>query len=346
MNVLIDHHHTELTYSFELLFGKRLGGRVYYPIGREWFERGYWKVFPHPATVEQYLGMHQSDRSVAAKGEVVTGSGVEPVEPGVHYVKASTKDHYERALTFDEFLKRPIDLVVASMPAHAAPFTDLVARHKPSAKLIFQMGNTFPDFDFRGVKNVMNSTARRLPFRLHSVTYSQEFDLDLFGYAPPSGSMKIVNFVHYMPETAFFEEVARRLPEYAFESYGSGNSHGTITGTHNVARKMKEAALVWHLKKIDDGYGHVVHNAAATGRPLIISKSHYQKLRFGKFIEDGKTCIDADGLSADELAKKIRRFGEPGRLERMGKELYARFRRYVDFNRDEKNVRRFLAGLR
>jgi hypothetical protein len=57
-NVFTDFHHASLLQSFILLFEKRLGGNVFRPIGMEWAEKGFWKIYDHPATREQYLGLN------------------------------------------------------------------------------------------------------------------------------------------------------------------------------------------------------------------------------------------------------------------------------------------------
>jgi len=346
MNVLIDNHHGELTHSLELLFGKRLGFTVFYPIGEDWYEKDYWKVFPHPETAQQYLGFHRSDPAIHSRKEVMTVSGPEEPDKGLHYCWDPTKGVYQKAITFDHFLERRVDLLVSSLPAHIAPFQRLVKKYKPGAKHIFQMGNIFSDLSFSRVTNILNSTDRRVPFWIHSVKYSQEFELSIFKYSPPRISKLIVNFTHYMSEVDYFYRTRALLPEFTFESYGAGNETGSVTRTADVAQKMQAADFIWHLKKGGDGYGHVVHNAAALGRPLVISKKQYRGMRFEKFIEDGKTCVNVDGLTAEALAKKIRLYGEPDRLEKMGLTIYERFHNFVDFDRDEKNIRYFLKGLR
>lgn len=149
-----------------------------------------------------------------------------------------------------------------------------------------------------------------------------------------------------MSNPLFFQEMQKKLTEFSFMSYGAGNPLGPISRTVEVAQAIQRADFIWHLKKGGDGYGHVVHNAAACGRPLILSKKTYQKLRFGKFIEDGKTCVCVDGHDAQALAKKIRYYSEPSRLLKMSRQLYERFRNLVNFDEDEKKIRRFLEKLR
>ena len=344
--VLIDNHHSELTYSLELLFGRRLGYKVFYPIGPEWYEKGFWKVYDHPNTVRQYLGTHRADPSVYSRPFIPTGSGEEVPDPRFHYCWDPTKNIFERAVTFENFLKNPPDFIVASIPKHVPCFNELIRRYCSRSKLIFQLGNMFSDFSLKGVKNVLNSTERRIPFYVRSVKYSQEFDLGFFSFSAPAYSKKVVNLAHYSSDAELYQKTKKCLPEFTFEAFGAGNESGSIAKTQDVAAKMCEADFIWHLKEGGDGYGHVLHNAAAIGRPAILSRRTYKKLRFGKFLEDGKTCIKVDGLSAEELAKEIRYYSEPSRLEKMSRALHERFCNLVNFDRDEKNIRRFLEKLR
>ncbi len=346
MNVFIDNHHAELTYSLELLFGRRLGHKIFYPIGLDWHERGFWKVYQHPATVKQYLSMERVDPLAHLCPQVMTASGPEAPEARFHYYWDPVKEVYQRAITFDDLAKNPPDILVASIPEHVACFRRLIKSCCPRAKLVFQMGNMFSEYDLNGAGNILNSTNRSLPFYKRSVSYSQEFDLNLFCYSPPSSNKLIVNLAHYTSSAALYGAAKSLLEDFRFEAYGAGNETGSISRTVDVAAKMKEASFIWHIKEGGDGYGHVVHNAAALGRPLIISKRQYRGMRFEKFIEDGKTCINVDGLSAEQLARKIRTCSEPERLKKMGHAIYERFRECVDFDRDEKNIRRFLSRLR
>lgn len=345
MNIFADHHHYDLSYSLGLLFGRRLGHTVIFPIGLEWYERGYWRVFPHLGSVHEHLGIEHADPSVYDKARIMTVGGPEVPDKRFYYRFDATKGVYQKAVTFEQFLRLPIDILIASLVGHVPAFNELIKKYQPEAKLIFQMGNSFDGYFFEGVKNVLNSTDKQLPERIHSVRYSQEFDLKLFLFYVAAPPRKIVSFVHYLEELETLEEVKYRLPEFSFELYGSGSEGGLIRNTSEVAAKMGEAGFIWHLKKCDDGYGHIVHNAAAMGRPLIISKEHYKKMRFGKFIEDGQTCVTLDGRTPEELAKKIRYYAEPSRHARMCRKLHERFKKYVNFDRDETNVRHFLENL-
>ncbi len=350
MNIFVDNHHPALAHSLELLLGKRLGHRVVYPIGREWHEKGFFRVFSKNTAVGNFLEMNRADEAVRSEKSIKTASREELVDPQIRYCPDICNDVYQRTVSFEEFLKMPFEIVIASVPSHVKPFSRLVDQYKPFAKLVFQMGNMFEEFDFLGVENILNSTDRIIPAGIHNVSYSQEFDEKIFSYTPPAHSKKIMSFINYLAD---FKEgsvstnlLGEYLPDYRFETYGSGNVSGVLTKTALVAEKMKECDFVWHVKKDGDGYGHVLHNAAALGRPVILSKKTYEKLRFGKFIEDGKTCVVVDGLDTKTLSEKIRHCGDPERLEKMSRAIRERFEEFVDFLSDGEKVKKFFETLK
>ena len=89
---------------------------------------------------------------------------------------------------------------------------------------------------------------------------------------------------------------------------------------------------------IGDGFGHVIHNWAAIGRPLIGHASHYAgKLAEGLW-EDGVTCIDLDRHGVGEL---------PGLLDSldnvaMGRAIRDRFESLVDYDEEAEQIRALL----
>ena len=62
--VFTDFHHAGLLNSLILLFEGRMHGAVYRPIGIDWANKGYWAIYDHPATRQQYLTLDQDRKSV------------------------------------------------------------------------------------------------------------------------------------------------------------------------------------------------------------------------------------------------------------------------------------------
>lgn len=146
MNVFTDFHHASLLNSFILLFERRLGGMVYRPIGLEWAERGFWKVYDHPFTREQFLS---TKLGIVEPPPQMYPDGTRPLNiidkivDGVYYCQDIDSGYYNKAITIDKFLSLPFDIVIASIPQHIEPFKKLCEIHPNHPKLIYQVGNAW-----------------------------------------------------------------------------------------------------------------------------------------------------------------------------------------------------------
>lgn len=135
------------------------------------------------------------------------------------------------------------------------------------------------------------------------------------------------------------------MPDWEFKSFGGSCRDGAAHGAKALADKMREATLIFHVKKFGDGYGHIIHNAAAIGRPIITRISDYQEKLGGKLITS-KTTIMIDNCTPEQIIEQILnaekyRLGEFG----MGLEMYQQFKKIVDFDKEELQIRNFLAYL-
>lgn len=375
-NVFTDFHHAALLNSLILLFEKRLGGTVCRPIGKEWYEKGFWKVYDHPATVEQFLGFNGATPDGTAKlnevkekvdwgGKVLVDGSVEN-DGETYFCHDIDSGYTNRAITFESFMKAHIDIVIASLPQHIEPFKRLCGLHPNKPKLIYQIGNAWNIPEGVEVKNVMASANISYPPGLHYVQYHQEFNLDIFypGFPREKGDEKynpernfipsnyIYSFVncfniqsHFIQDWALFTKLETMMPTWYFRSFGGQCRDGTMDGAYKVADKMREAKFVWHTKYGGDGYGHVIHNVPAVGRPLIIKKQYYQGKLADDLLIDGVTCLTIDNLSPEQIVKKIEHYNDDYRYIQMCQKAYENFKRVVDFNAEEKLLRNFLANL-
>jgi len=335
MRVFSDHHHQALTHSLQLLFEKRLGGQLFNPIGLSWFEQGFWKgasVYgDNLGTVGQYLGTR----------------GYQPDSDGIYRFEGG------KWITLDKFKEMDIDIVIASIPDHLAPFTDLINRFKPKAKLIFQVGNHFDGVDYSLAKNILASTsAVGLPTNVNVVFYHQEFDTKVYNYTEPNDSNYIRSFVHTLATASHFAsdwqtflELEKLMPEYRFESYGASCRDGCISEQSDIARLMKGSKFGIHLKKFGDGFGHVFWNWAFCGRPLITRWADYKDKLGGTLLKDGKTCILVDNLSTEEIASKIRYYSQVDCHKQMCHNIYDLAKQNCDFDEEEKKISLFLEKL-
>lgn len=348
MNVFTDFHHSALLRSLILLFEGRLGGRVYRPIGLEWAEKGFWKVYDHPATQQQFLTLTQGYRPVDGTAPLNQFTYPDNPEPDVYYCADPENDTYNKAITFAQFCAMDIDIVIASMPEHVEPFKRLIRQYKPNAKLILQVGNNW-QWENMPVDNVMASTAPKQANGKHVVFYHQEFDLDLFKPSFDIPDKNIYSFVNILQNTTdypLYEHYKKMLPEYNFKAYGGQCPDGVINGVKNLSVKMKESRAIWHVKPGGDGFGHVIHNAFAVGRPIITRKAHYKNCLAEDLMVDGETCIDLDVHSEQDNVRLIRELMESDeRWQAMARNVYNKFKQVVDYEKEQKDIALFINNL-
>lgn len=346
--VLADFHHSSLLNSLIMLFEGRLGGQLYRPIGIEWYEAGFWKIYDHPATVQQYLGV-----GAATPDGTPNLNDVNTVSNGVYHCKDIDSGTTNKAITLQRFLSMPFDIVIASIPEHIEPFKRLCELHPNHPKLIYQIGNAW-DASEGKVANVMASAVvPNVPEGVNFIEYHQEFDLNVFSKAIGDPTNSIASFVnvfsgqeHLAADWELFQKVEKAMPEWKFSSYGGQCRDGSIGPASELAKAMQSTKFIWHTKNGGDGYGHIVHNAAAVGRPLIVKTSYYEGKLAEKLMVDEVTCIAIDGLSIDQIKAKIDHFSQPHKYEAMCNAVYNQFKRAVDFDHEELLFREFLNNLK
>jgi hypothetical protein len=369
-NVFADFHHASLLNSLIMLFEGRLGGNLYRPIGEEWYKRGFWKIYDHPATVQQFLGIggatpdgSQSLNDVI--NEEFTTVENKPPYSGFHFPFYNchdiNSDKTNKAITFDAFMLAPIDIVIASIPQHIEPFKRLCAIHPNHPKLIYQIGNAW-NIPNNSVANVMASAIiPNIPPGVNFVSYHQEFDLNIFRpftkLVSDNGALiwpekNIYSFVncfdiqdHFRFDWELFKQIEKQMPDWNFKVYGGQCRDGSIGPASQVAHKMREARFIWHTKAGGDGYGHVIHNIPAVGRPMIVRAMYYQGKMAQGLIKDGETAIVIDNLSNNEIVNKIKYYSDPDRYVKICATAYQNFKKVVDFDREEAQIRIFLANL-
>lgn len=342
MNVFCDYHHGGLYKSLKLLFEDRLGWNLYRPIGMDWFYTGFWNIadpYPNPIdTASQYLEINNYGFD-----QYKYLNGTHYIKDGVYYVWDAAEEIHHKGITFDMFKEMQIDIVISSIQAHDTTYAKLIKDFKPQAKHIAQVGNAYQTAE---VKNVMCSTAPYpIPEGKNVVFYHQEFPLNIFKYEKPMGGRNITNFVNLHPREDLYEQYKNALSDYKFKSFGSGCPDGTITGSHDMAAKMAESTFGWHIKPGGDGFGHVIHNWYACGRPVITNGSDYYDKLAGLLLEDEVTCIDLEQGTFEQNIEKIKKWSEPNNHIKLCQNAFNRFKQIVDFDNEEKEIRNFLDRL-
>ena len=358
MKVLADFHHHDLWESLELLCA-RLGWTLYRPIGMSWYDEGYWnfeRQWHGDYVARQYLEPLPSDTDIRA----------DKSHPGrVH-----------KLLTLQEARDLHPDIVIASVAHNHEGFARFAA--EVGATFGLHLGNVrFSPIDmtedrwdlaaFGIVTSIMPA-----PITKPHVVVHQEFSLHDFRHTSPihfkyedeaSGEMRsfdgpatregvrtvVSSFVNCFPENPqgyhTFREVAGLAPEIDWRIYGS---YGQLPRDEyaaedlgrcvDVGDRMRASDIAWHTKQWSDGFGHVIHNWFAVGRPVIGYESYYHNQLAGPLWQEGVTSHDITGRSADDIRRLIRSL-DPETRARMGDAAAARFREIVNFDEEEQQIR-------
>ena len=344
MKVLADFHHHDLWESLELLCA-RLGWTLYRPMGMDWFTEGYWnfeRAWHGDAVARQYLEPWSSDHD------------------GLRDDK-SHPSRSHRLLTLTEARDIRPDIVVATV-AHNHEGLWRFAQ-EVGATFGLHLGNVrFSAIDmaedrwdlasFGIVTSIMPG-----PIGKPHVVCHQEFSLTDFRHeAPqPNGTVRVSSFVNCFPENqrayALFREVADLAPDIDWRIHGSYGqcaldpyAAGDLGRCADVGDAMRASDIAWHTKQWSDGFGHVIHNWFAVGRPVVGFESYYHNQLAGPLWQEGVTSFDITGRSADDIRGLIRSL-HPDRRARMGEAAAARFREVVNFDEEEQAIRAMFAQV-
>lgn len=344
MRWLIDYHHSDLFESYQLTLHDRLGHDLYRPIGMEWFTEGIWQFEKHhhgDAVAHQYLDLWDSDRDC-----------------GDHWER-DDKTHPGRVLrmvTFEQARSQKWDIVLSSLPDNDRGMAALAREW--GAKFGVQIGNeaqhsAWELADF----GLVSASMHYLP-PVPYVIYHQEFSLADFRFEwPPKNRNEVGSWVQCFAENpvpyAEFLETARQTPDFDWRIYGAYGWHpvdefsaGNLPNTPAVARSMRDTRIAYHAKSWSDGYGHVIHNIAACGKPLIGRASYYADKLAGPLWVDGVTSFDLDSHSREELIAIMRRLRDDDDYHyQISEQMYERFRQVVDFEEDAAKIKALLEGL-
>lgn len=350
IRVLTDFHHSSLLRATNLLFGNRLGMDVYRPIGMEWFDEGFWAINDQRDTASQFLELesqpldntprlNELDDSVFADGQYTI------LDPG--------NKTFHWACTLEFFKQNAFDYLIASIPAHVPLFEQLIAKYQPSAKLIVQMGNEWPVQAWVGHNVLASLKPRYVDPSCNPMFYHQEFDLDIFHSSPDPLNRKIYSFINCLEQQmpaawrdfTSLEMVLKARSGFDFKSFGGQCRDGNMNGPQELADKMREASMIFHVKEGGDGFGHIIYNAYAVGRPVIIRRRFYANLLAEELFEEG-TYIDLDEHNLPEATTIINRLSyDPDRLAEMGARAAHRFREVVNYKKEAEEIGLWLSQL-
>lgn len=350
MKALIDYHHHALWESHELTFTDRFGYELYRPIGMEWFDQGYWnfeREWHGDRVARQYLEPWGDD-----------------VDKGGHFERWDTAhDRWLKMLTLEQARAAGINVVVASVSHN----------HEGLARFATEVGATFGihlgNVRFSHIDMAEDrwdlahfgivTTKLPMPVERPHVVIHQEFRLEDFRYDPPihHDRFRVSSFVNCFAENrqgyGQFRVIADGHPEFDWRVYGSyGGAEvdqyaaGDIHRAPEVAAEMRSADVGWHTKIWSDGFGHVIHNWFAVGRPVFGYQGYYANQLAGPLWQEGVTSYNIEGRSIDEVVGLIRGLkDDPDRHRQMCEAAAARFREVVNFEADAEALRTLIESV-
>jgi hypothetical protein len=353
VKVLVDYHHHDLWESLRLLFNKRLGWELLRPIGMDWFEQGYWnheRKWHGDAIARQYLEPWGSDQ-------------VLPASVGTWRNDYSHADSVHHLVTLDQARDLRPDIVISSLAHNHDGFARFAS--EVGATFGLQVGNVrFSAADMAEDRwdlaafGLVSGFLPVEPPKPH-VVYHQEFSLTDFAPVPPprENPLRVSSFVQCYPQDKpsyeWWQGTAQRAPEFAWSCYGAYGeapldqyAAGNIDHCAGVAKSMQASDIAWHAKRWSDGYGHVIHNWFAIGRPVFGFESYYRDQMAGPLWKDGETSIDIGRRSPEEIVAELRRLrDDPERHLRMCEAAAARFREVVNFDEEAERIRAMFAQV-
>ena len=352
MRILADFHHSDLWWSHHLIFEKALGHELFRPRGMDWFDHGYYRhatrdvasqflegsLFP----LEEVVKYPSCRRKIPAGTPAGTMASMDTLNGCLDYPLI-------RTLTLDEFRDAKIDVIMPTVSENQEPWIRLKRELAPTAKLVREEGNVQGWANLhREYPNVLTSdlTTFRKAQAPNKLLYHQRFDLGIFSWTEPAEFDKITSFMPGFRGTHSLVGFAEQhdFGKMQFIDYGHQSRLGFLPTKERYAAEMRKTAFVWHVKPGGDGFGHVLHNSMAMGRPIITMERDYADSLARPLLEDRKTCILIGGDPA-ENSEKIASLSDPETIKAMSHEAAVRFRDVVDYDLEADQVDAFLERL-
>ena len=309
----------------------------------EWYEKGFWNIYPHIDTAKQYLDLQSV--YVPKDGTPVLNEQVGFKDVYTMEDKHNNSSH--KAITFEMFQNAPIDIVIASIPQHIKPYQELARMN--GAKFIFQMGNVFPEVNLNEIPNLMaNTLPDNIPPTCNYIKYHQEIDLDIFKPSDLPPTKLITNFINILGRNNGYTDylsLKAEMPDWDFKSYGAQNDDGVMNTTQEIATQMQRSAWGFHSKAMGDGFGHILYDWFACGRPIITRSSDYKGKLGEELLVDMETCLDLDKHSYNEIYSIIGSLS-PTKYDWMCQQVHNRFLDKVNYDSEAIKIKEFLSKLK
>lgn len=345
MKVITDAIHADLLESIHILFEDRFGWEVYVPVGMEWYDRKVWNFERErlgDAVAHQFLDHH---------GEDIPSDQGFILRPGTTH-----PSRWTRMVTWEQAMDMPWDIVLSTLVENDMGWAQFA--RDVGATFGVQVGNQGANANWMAAKFAMLSvtTPGFVPFMPH-VYYHQEFSLESF--APDPDGMDVIpgtirSFVQCMSCSAGydrFQALARAEDWWDAGWYGHCEPfddlwRGNNPTTMQVADRMREAQVGWHWKEWSDGYGHVIHNWAAIGRPLLVTADYYRDKLAGPLLVEGQGSFDIRRRTDQEIRDLVERLTSDYTFwQEQAHAMAARFQAVVNFDEEAAEIRAMIEGV-
>lgn len=328
--ILADWHHPALWESLSILFEDRFGWELYSMGGDDWTKHG-WTLSTNPP-----IGWSASDY-LSMVGSRAVGDHWERTER--EYPARPRKQ-----VTPEQALGMRWDFVLGSVPDHQRPFAALATRL--GARFIHQVGNARHPIDQSLDQVILASSIVRVRSRTPYVVYHQEFDRSVFAPSPITHPDVVTSLMLRLDWTSCDYSWLAEADGIRWQAPGGKdpNARTYLAPMSKVADLIAGSGWIWHDKRVGDGYGHVLHNAAAMGRPLIGHGKHYRGLLGEPFWRDLETCVDLDKHRPAEALRLVRAISrDPEWHAELSTNIAATFDELVDFDAEAERIRDILA---
>lgn len=330
MKVFTEWHHGGLFHSLQMMFEGRLGGELFCQVGYDWADQGYWNINDLPTTKIQYL-----DPKSCVLGK----------DRQALYFDSS-EEIFQKRISLEGFKNTKFDIILCTLQNHQEAFKQLRDHYQPQAKLIRLCGNTGEQIDYSLFDGFIDTTGLyNCPENIPHVTINQEFPMAPFFWEEPKKHKTIKNYMNCLREAKAFpvwQFLQREMPEFEFRMHGSNGDDGGVVGLFKLGASMRDMSFLFQIKHHGEGFGHVIHNAYASGRPAIAVYEFYAGKLASKFLINDYSAILLDDLNPQQAIEKIKYWSEPERHLTMCKNAYKLFKDYVSFDEDEIKFRHFL----
>jgi hypothetical protein len=341
MKVLTEFHQESLWWSMKLLFEDRLKWELYRPIGMDWYNKGYYRLYGHLCMKDPYgwLAHRYLEDTVYGYDKSTR------MAYGVETRKGCDLFPWFKCLTLEQAKDTQFDYIICGIKDNERYLKRFRDEFCPNAKLIRHVGNAGDIVDFDIYHNVMSSDKQLFPYYQckNKILYHQEFPLSLYAYTKPSYNHHIYSFINAIYENALannqigiWREYEHELLEYALRAYGAFSEDGKIYKRRDLVRTMQESSFFWQYKW-GDGFGHVIYNAGALGRPILTAPDCYAGKLGEELLVDGETCLIDNG-DRNDMFRRIRHYSREDRLETMCINMRERFENTVNFDVEFRDV--------